>query len=170
MYRFIHSGSRLLVGVATLALAACSAGVSDLATPATTTAKTTWVLPKTPQTWQAMSRTATGITGDITVTPQRITFQNGASIEIQAVDQDLDNGLTLYQVLSKTNPVLLNGNQLCGQAPVDYLTLQQLGADRAADLSMTLYYYPDSLRLKDLPLRDQSDQTRTMCAIYNYIR
>lgn len=165
MHKLNRLGWRLSIGIATLVLAACQAS-----TPTSTTAKTTWNLPTTPQTWQAMSRTATGITGDITVTANRITFQNGASIEVQAVDQDLDNGITLYQVVSKTNPVMLNGNLLCGQAPVDYLTLQHVGNGRAADLSMTLYYYPEQLRLKDLPLRDQSDLTRTMCAIYNYVK
>lgn len=128
------------------------------------------VVVATPQTWQAMSRTATGITGDITVTPSKLIFQNGASINIQRVDQNAEQGITLYQVTSKNNPVLLHGNLLCGQAPVDYLTLEKVGSGRSVDLSLSIYYYPGELRLADLPLQDQSSTTRTLCAIYNYVQ
>ena len=104
------------------------------------------------------------------MTQDQIVFQNGASIQIKAVDQDLETGTTLYQVASKTNPELLNGNLLCGHDPVNYVTFTQLGPKRAFDLSLTVYYFPKELRLKDFPLRDKNDLTRTLCAIYNYIR
>jgi len=132
--------------------------------------KTAEAAPTTPETWQAMSRTATGITGDITVTPDKLVFGNGASLNIALVDQNDDGTLRLYQVTSKTNPVLLNGNLLCGRAPINYLTLEKVGNSRRADLSMTIYYYPGELRLADLSLQDQSDTTRTPCAIYNYVQ
>ncbi len=170
MLIFKPLGVRLLVLLSAVTLAACQTG-----TPAETTSvakqsnEASWQLPKTPQTWRAVSRTATGVTGDIIVTRDQIVFQNGASIQIKAVDQNLEMGTTLYQVVSKTNPKLLNGNLLCGQDPVRYVTLAQLGTKRAFDLSMTVYYYPEELRLKDLPLRDKNDLTRTLCAIYNYI-
>lgn len=164
-------GARLLVLMSAVTLSACQIGTSaDAASVANQSNKASWRLPTTPQTWQAMSRTATGITGDIIVTRDDIVFKNGASIQIKAVDQNFETGTTLYQVTSKNNPVLLNGNLLCGEAPVNYLTLQRSEPGQAADLSMTVYYYPETLRLRDLPLSDQSDTTRSMCAIYNYIQ
>ena len=162
-------GLRLLVLLSAVTLAACQTGEPTDAPIAKQSNEASWQLPTAPQTWRAVSRTATGVTGDITVTRDQIVFQNGASIQIKAVDQDLETGTTLYQVTSKTNPELLNGNLLCGQDPVNYVTFTQLGPKRAFDLSMTVYYYPEALRLKDLPLRDKNDLTRTLCAIYNYI-
>lgn len=170
MLIFKPFGVRLLVLMSALTLAACQTG-----TPTETTSITNqpneakWQLPTAPKTWHAVSRTATGVTGDIIVTRDQIVFQNGASIQIKAIDQSLDTGITLYQVVSNTNPELLNGNLLCGQDPVNYVTLEQLGPKRAYDLSMTVYYYPEELRLKDLPLRDKTDLSRTLCAIYNYV-
>jgi hypothetical protein len=170
MLIFKPYGVRLLVLMSALTLAACQTGEPAVSTTVTNQPEDAkWQLPITPQTWRAVSRTATGVTGDITVTRDQIVFQNGASIQIKAIDQSLDTGTTLYQVMSKTNPELLNGNLLCGQDPVNYLTLEQLGPKRAFDLSMTVYYYPEELRLKDLPLRDKTDLSRTLCAIYNYI-
>lgn len=161
---------RLLVLLSAVTLAACQTGEPTDAPVANPSNEASWQLPTAPQTWRAVSRTATGVTGNITVTRDQIVFQNGASIQIKAIDQSLDAGTTLYRVVSQTNPELLNGNLLCGQDPVNYLTFTQLGPKRAFDLSMTVYDYPDELRLKDLPLRDKTDLTRTLCAIYNYIR
>jgi hypothetical protein len=170
MLIFKPLGVRLLVLMSTLTLAACQTGTPvETTSIANQSTQANWQLPTTPQTWRAVSRTATGVTGDITVTQDQIIFQNGASIQIKAIDQNLETGTTLYQVVSKTNPELLNGNRLCGQAPVDYVTLTQLGPKRAFDIAMTVYYYPDKLRLKDLPLHDKTDLSRTLCAIYNYI-
>jgi hypothetical protein len=162
--------SKSFVVGCTMTLAACQTGTpTETSTITNQPNEAKWQLPTTPKTWHAVSRTATGVTGDIIVTRGQIVFQNGASIQIKAIDQSLDTGTTLYQVVSKTNPELLNGNLLCGQDPVNYVTLEQLGPKRAYDLSMTVYYYPEELRLKDLPLRDKTDLSRTLCAIYNYI-
>jgi hypothetical protein len=122
----------------------------------------------TSKTWQAMSRTATSITGDITVTANQITFQNGASLSIRAVDEDSEQGITLYKVVSSNNPKLLNDNYICGNSPVNYLSFKKVGASLKPDLSMTVYY-AKSLQLQNLVLPDQTTNTANICAIYNYV-
>jgi len=130
-------------------------------------------IPNAPQTWLAFSTSAMSITGDIVMTSSQITFQNGESLHIKAVEKDAGLGLVLYQVVSKTNPILLNGNTFCGNTPVDYLTVRadisESTRTGVSDMSLTVYRYPDVMRIKDLPLRDNTDIHRSLCAIYNYM-
>jgi hypothetical protein len=134
--------------------------------------------PNAAQTWLALSTTAMSITGDIVLTSSQITFQNGETLAIRPIEKDDDLGLVLYQVTSKTNPILLNGNTFCGTTPVDYLTVQtdsrktyNTESTRTGmnDMSLTVYRYPDVMRIKDLPLRDNTDIHHSLCAIYNYM-
>jgi hypothetical protein len=122
----------------------------------------------TSKTWLAMSRTAASITGDITVTANQITFQNGAFLSIRAVDENADNNVTLYKVISTSNPKLLNGNYICGKTPVNYLSFKKVGAKPKPNLSMTVYY-AESLRLQDLVLPDQAASMANSCATYHYV-
>jgi len=117
-----------------------------------------------PTRWLAMSRTATAITGDIDLNNHAIVFQNGAQIQIKAIEKRPTDGLTLYRVLSRTNPELLNGNTLCASEPVDYLTVQL----SSREMSLTVYRYPDELVLAQLPLPTTASPERSLCAIYNY--
>jgi hypothetical protein len=117
-----------------------------------------------PMRWLAMSRTATAITGDIALDNHTIVFQNGAQIQIKAIENRSADGLTLYRVLSRTNPELLNGNTLCASEPVDYLTVQM----SSREMSLTVYRYPDELVLAQLPLPTTASPERSLCAIYNY--
>ena len=123
-----------------------------------------------PTQWQALSRTASGITGDITLTDTELKFANKASISISPVEHDADTGQTLFRVTSKTNPELLNGNLLCGSQPVDYLVVQISGdVPGQSEMQLMAYYYPEQLQLKDLPLKDKDDIKRQMCALYTYV-
>lgn len=123
-----------------------------------------------PVSWQALSTTALGITGNITLSDQALTFANDAQLKLQLVQYDAPNGVSLYKVLNQTNPKLLNDNLFCGEQPVDYMTAATSeGPGGQSDLQITAYYYPESLRLSDLPLKDKDDLTRSMCAIYNYV-
>lgn len=116
-----------------------------------------------------MSRTATAITGDITLTDTRLTFSNQAFISLEPIEQDPETGQTLFKVTSGDNPELLNGNLLCGQNPVDYLVVQTSQASPGqSEMQLTAYYYPDKLRLSDLPLGGD-DLERTLCALYTYV-
>jgi len=123
-----------------------------------------------PTSWQAMSRTAMGVTGDVTLSDTRVTFANGDSIGLALLEHDAQTGQTLYRVTPPTNPELLNGNRLCGNKPVDYLVVQAKGGEPGqSDMQLMAYYYPERLKLGDLPLKDQDDINRMMCALYTYV-
>lgn len=122
-------------------------------------------------TWQALSRTASGITGDVTLTDTQLTFANGVSMAIEPTEHNRETGQTLFRVISRTNPPLLNGNLLCGNKPVDYLLVQITGdVPGQSDMQLMAYYYPETLRLSQLPLKDGNDLSRQMCALYTYVR
>jgi hypothetical protein len=75
--------------------------------------------------WKAASTTATSITGDITISANRITFGNGTSLPLAAAgrvpDFKIDVGkpvsATLFRVTAPEDPVLLSGHRLCGGEP-----------------------------------------------------
>jgi hypothetical protein len=144
---------------------------ASLTAPVTSTESLT--LPYAAQTWIAFSKNAMSITGDIVLTSSQITFQNGDTLTIRPIEKDDDLGLVLYQVTSKSNPTLLYGNTICGNTPVDYLTVKTYSTDSSraglSDMSLTVYRYPEALRIRDLPLRDTDDIHRSLCAIYNYM-
>ena len=148
---------------ASLGLTACSA-VSGNATPEPINA-----FPQ-PTHWQAMSTTAMSITGDITLTNDRLTFSNQDFLTIEPVDRNAEDGQTLFRVTTKTNPELLNGNLICGNQPIDYLLVQISGeVTGQSDMQLKAYYYPEQLRLADLPLKDKDSLTHLMCALYTYV-
>ena len=123
-----------------------------------------------PTHWQALSRTASGVTGDITLTNTTLTFGNQASLRISPIEHDADTGQTLFRVDSKTNPELLNGNFMCGGKPIDYIVVQVTGdVPGQSDMQLMAYYYPGPMQLADLPLKDQNDLNRMMCALYTYV-
>jgi hypothetical protein len=120
--------------------------------------------------WQAMSTTAMSITGDITLTNDRLTFSNQDFLTIEPVDRNAEDGQTLFRVTTKTNPELLNGNLICGNQPIDYLLVQISGeVTGQSDMQLKAYYYPEQLRLADLPLKDKDSLTHLMCALYTYV-
>ena len=77
--------------------------------------------------WTAISSTAEAITGDVTFAPGRITFANGAHVEI-AYARTLHRAtwvglptegapIVVYRMLGTRDPVLSHGNRLCGSTP-----------------------------------------------------
>jgi hypothetical protein len=84
--------------------------------------------------WKATSATAISITGDITISADRITFANGASLPLATagrvsgfkVDEAKAVIATLFRVAAPDDPVLLSGNRLCGvrsPRPVTFLAV-----------------------------------------------
>lgn len=123
-----------------------------------------------PTHWGALSRTAYGVTGDITLTDTKLTFANQASLDLEPLEHDAQTGQTLFRVTTKLNPELLNGNFMCGGKPIDYIVVQVSGGvPGQSDMQLMAYYYPEQLRLSDLPLKDQNDLNRMMCALYTYV-
>ncbi len=74
------------------------------------------------QKWTAASTTAYAITGNIEIFADRIRFASGASIGIKPVGADRPG---VYAVSPPTNPMMLNGNFLCGREPPTYIVLGQ---------------------------------------------
>jgi hypothetical protein len=71
--------------------------------------------------WAAYSNTAISITGDVTFSPDRITFGNGKSLPLAPAGtipgyNALGRSVTasLFRVTAPGDPLLLNGNRLCG--------------------------------------------------------
>ena len=72
--------------------------------------------------WTAYSKTALSITGDVTLASDRITFGNGKSLPLAPAgdvagfkgDDGKPVNATLYRVTAPDDPLLLNGNRLCG--------------------------------------------------------
>jgi hypothetical protein len=76
----------------------------------------------TQERWSASSHTATAITGDVRFSPSRIAFENGKALPLTLFDKassfkdDIEGGVTadIYKVVTPADPILLNGNRLCG--------------------------------------------------------
>ena len=106
----------------------------------------------------AVSNTAMSITGDVTMDDFGITFENGKKLafdELVADSFTVDGKsvpASLYSVKTPADPVLLNGNRLCGEGKVTYV------ASWGTDLVMVAVF-----TTQDAP---QSDAE--MCASYSY--
>lgn len=82
--------------------------------------------PALADTYAAVSKTAMSITGDIEFDDFGITFENGKQIVFDelvgdtfVVGGETVNG-SVYSLTEAKDPVLLNGNRLCGE-PVTYV-------------------------------------------------
>jgi len=81
--------------------------------------------------WQAATRAAKAMTGDIVFRPTLIHFASGASLPLQYAGQvpgltSMPRGekarVDLYRVTAPAEPALFRGNSLCG-GPVRYLSV-----------------------------------------------
>lgn len=68
--------------------------------------------------WFAYSTNAMGITGDIVTTANRIHFENGSILRLEATGKS-----GVFGVPAGFNPVLRNENRLCGSGPPTHATL-----------------------------------------------
>lgn len=73
------------------------------------------------QEWTPISRTAQAITGSVTISEDEIVFGNGEALPLRAVAPEL------YAVESSANPILLNGNSICGPRAPTYLAARRQG-------------------------------------------
>ena len=82
--------------------------------------------PALADTYAAISNTATAITGDIEFDDFGITFENGKQITFDELVGDTfvvggeTVGASVYSLAEAADPVLNNGNRLCGE-PVTYV-------------------------------------------------
>lgn len=108
----------------------------------------------------AYSTTAESITGDILLDDFSITFANGEALEFSALVSDhftVDGeqvNASVYSVADPSDPVLENGNRLCGAGDVSYV------ANWSAGDGLTIV----AVFTGDAP-PESSDE---MCASYTY--
>ena len=114
--------------------------------------------PALADTYAAISNTAMSITGDIEFDDFGITFENGKQITFDelvgntfVVGGETVNA-SVYSLTEAKDPVLLNGNRLCGE-PVTYV------ASWGDDASTTIAVFST----QDVP-----DSDAEMCASYTY--
>lgn len=75
----------------------------------------------------AVSNTAMAITGDVQMDDFEIVFENGETLQFDELvgDTFIVDGETVnasvYSIAEPADPVLLNGNRLCGNGEVTYL-------------------------------------------------
>ena len=116
--------------------------------------------PAFAETYAAVSNTAMAITGDIEFDETGITFENGEQITFdeKVGDKLVVDGKTVpafvFSLAEPKDPVLLNGNRLCG-APVTYVASWEASD---GDTTMVAVF-----STQDAP---QSDAD--MCASYSY--
>jgi hypothetical protein len=115
--------------------------------------------------WEALSNTATSITGNIQVAEDAITYGDGTRLGMSADgsakgkwggQQDPVVG-TIYRLEPPADPALLNGNPFCGM-PDNKATYVVLAA---SDGGLSLLVYTGQVK----PMPDAN-----ACAIYNYVR
>jgi hypothetical protein len=109
--------------------------------------------------WTATSTTSIAITGNIAVSADSIKFGNGKSIHIEPVGPDRPE---VFRVDPPANPLLLNGNRLCGDEPPTFVSLFRDGG------SLTLYVF-EGAEAPSSPFGLVGVQPG-MCASYHYER
>jgi len=75
-----------------------------------------------PERWLASSHTATAITGDVRFSSSKIAFENGKDLPLtpfekaSSFNDDIEGEVMadIYKVVAPADPILLNGNRLCG--------------------------------------------------------
>lgn len=116
--------------------------------------------PAFADTYAAISNTAMAITGDIEFDETGITFENGEQITFneRVGDRLTVDGKTVeafvYSLAEARDPVLLNGNRLCG-APVTYVASWETSDGNGTIVAV--------FSTPDVPSSDAQ-----MCASYTY--
>lgn len=143
---FRRAGGARSGGVALLASVVASASVM-LAQPALGM-----------EAYVALSRTAKSVTGNIRMDDFQLVFQNGRKLVFDELVGDtfkVDGkqvNASVYSVKDPADPVLLNGNRLCGQGRVTYVA--SWGVE---DMVLAVF------TTQDVP-----DSAADMCASYTY--
>ena len=111
------------------------------------------------ETLLATSTTAMAITGDVEMDDFSMVFADGTRLDFDelvgdsfVVDGEAVNA-SVYSVAAPMDPVLLNGNRLCGSGPVTYVA--SWGSD--SDVAVAVF------DTQDIPGSDAD-----MCALYYY--
>ncbi|MEG6507837.1 hypothetical protein V6C03_02535 [Methyloligella sp. 2.7D] len=108
--------------------------------------------------WEAASTTAISITGDITLSDDKITFADGKTLNLRPLGGDKPG---VYAIDPPENPTLLNGNKLCGDKPPTFIV-----AGRPNDDNLYLKVFDTD----EAPAASNELMQPGMCAGYNFGR
>ncbi|MFK5599826.1 hypothetical protein ACFZ8E_22925 [Methylobacterium sp. HMF5984] len=114
--------------------------------------------------WSAMSSTAMAVTGDITLSPDRLiaakkSFPLSVAADVTAFGTDTGpKPARILKVTSPADPVLLNGNTFCG-APVRWIVVYR--GDGGRELSLAVFS-------GDAMPKGETD--RSLCGTYLYAK
>jgi hypothetical protein len=118
--------------------------------------------------WQAVSTTASAITGDVTYAPEKINFANKKSLRLadgRKLAASISNGrkvdAVLYRVAAPADLLLVRGNHLCAGKPVTWVVVwnpPKVGSEVA----------PRSMAPFSRQAVPASDDSSTSCGTFNY--
>jgi hypothetical protein len=115
--------------------------------------------------WDATSKTAMSITGDIAIDGDRLTFADGKSITLQPYEMSRKGDWAasgdevagdVFKIAPPSNPKLLRGNTFCSE-PATYVVLWTFGEGE-----LTLNVYSGAAAPTGTPDAD------ALCATYSY--
>jgi hypothetical protein len=121
------------------------------------------------ETWTAYSTTAMAITGDITISPSRITFANGKSLplapagDVPVSDRPgVKHSAALFRVTAPDDPILLSGNRLCGGRTPQPVTFMTVWTPPRPGVGVELR------SISAFSGKDRPTQGLGSCGVYNY--
>ena len=129
--------------------------------------------PTAAERWLAVSNTATSITGDVRFSSSWVRFGNGKAIAIRYLGtRSVGKGSSstpagnaeryrVYRVLTRTNPVLRNGNRLCDKVPT-YMAVAHSPDSPPPGVTVLVNYYTGTVP------PDRWDDSAGLCASYTY--
>lgn len=117
-----------------------------------------------PQHWQALSTTAMSITGDVTLTPTRMTFSGGKYLNVAYAGNGHDGKKTVwfYRITTSRQPVLIRGNTICGDSP-SYVAVEYAHDNTVTSTGVTVF-----VSFYNSKTRPVSLNTDGFCASYTY--
>jgi len=125
-----------------------------------------------PQKWTATSTTAYAITGNIAISTDRITFQNGKVLLFSKVGKLVpfeDNGTSvdaiLFEIQPADDPILLNGNRICGNAK-SRIQATQLVAWRSEPMGSDIE--PRTMAIFSGHTRPKASDDKDICGTYSF--
>jgi hypothetical protein len=118
--------------------------------------------------WQAVSTTASSITGNVTFAPDKITFTNKKSLPLadgRKLAAFISNGRAvdamLYKVTVPTDLLLVHGNHLCDGKPITWVVVWNPPEEGSEVASRSMAPFSG----QNVPA---SDDSPTSCGTFNY--
>jgi hypothetical protein len=117
-----------------------------------------------PQHWQALSTTAMAVTGDVTMTPARMSFSDGKYLNVAYAGSGRDGKKTVwfYRITTVHQPILIRGNTICQTTP-SYVAVEYVHDNTVTPTGVTIY-----VSFYNSKKRPVSLNTDGFCSSYTY--